>query len=95
MHTVKYIQVTSVDCVSDVCLFNLLSDMLLCFILCVTVCRWEGEGVNEVGKNKATGDVLVRVNPKFYRPTEVVSNFEVEPYFRTPHSPTSKLVVLL
>ncbi|XP_052817374.1 GDP-mannose 4,6 dehydratase-like [Mya arenaria] len=32
---------------------------------------WEGEGVSEVGKNKATGDVLVKVNPRFYRPTEV------------------------
>ncbi|WAR11703.1 GMDS-like protein [Mya arenaria] len=30
-----------------------------------------GEGVSEVGKNKATGDVLVKVNPRFYRPTEV------------------------
>jgi len=29
--------------------------------------------VNEVGKNKTSGDVLVKVNPKFYRPTEVVS----------------------
>lgn len=34
--------------------------------------RWEGEGVNEVGKDKATGVVRVRVNPKYYRPTEVV-----------------------
>ncbi|KAK3086022.1 hypothetical protein FSP39_012276 [Pinctada imbricata] len=33
---------------------------------------WEGEGVNEVGKDKATGIVRVKVNPKFYRPTEVV-----------------------
>lgn len=32
---------------------------------------WEGEGVTEVGKNKATGEVLVKVNPRFYRPTEV------------------------
>ncbi|XP_052250580.1 GDP-mannose 4,6 dehydratase-like [Dreissena polymorpha] len=32
---------------------------------------WEGEGVSEVGKNKATGEVLVKVNPKYYRPTEV------------------------
>lgn len=32
---------------------------------------WEGEGVNEVGKNKANGEILVKVNPKFYRPTEV------------------------
>lgn len=34
--------------------------------------RWEGEGVNEVGKDKKTGEVRVKVNPKFYRPTEVV-----------------------
>ena len=36
--------------------------------------RWEGSGVDEIGKNKATGEVLVRINPKFYRPTEVVSS---------------------
>jgi GDPmannose 4,6-dehydratase len=34
---------------------------------------WEGEGVDEVGKEKATGIVRVKVNPKYYRPTEVVS----------------------
>lgn len=34
--------------------------------------RWDGEGVNEVGKDKNTGEVRVKVNPKFYRPTEVV-----------------------
>ena len=28
--------------------------------------------MNEVGKDKATGVVRVRVNPKYYRPTEVV-----------------------
>ncbi|KAK6983344.1 GDP-mannose 4 6 dehydratase-like isoform X1 [Biomphalaria glabrata] len=32
---------------------------------------WEGSGVNEVGKDKDTGDVIVSINPKFYRPTEV------------------------
>ena len=32
---------------------------------------WEGEGVDEVGKDKATGKVLVKVNPKFFRPAEV------------------------
>ena len=32
---------------------------------------WEGEGVNEVGKDAATGTVRVRIDPKFYRPTEV------------------------
>lgn len=33
--------------------------------------RWEGEGVNEKGINTATGKVLVEVDPKYFRPTEV------------------------
>ena len=32
--------------------------------------KWEGKGINEVGKNKK-GEVLVRVNEKYYRPCEV------------------------
>lgn len=32
---------------------------------------WEGKGVDEVGKDKDTGKVLVKVNPKFFRPAEV------------------------
>lgn len=32
---------------------------------------WEGEGVDEVGKDKETGKVLVKVNPEFFRPAEV------------------------
>ncbi|BFZ12689.1 hypothetical protein BsWGS_15728 [Bradybaena similaris] len=32
---------------------------------------WEGTGVDEVGKDQATGKILVKINPKFYRPTEV------------------------
>jgi GDPmannose 4,6-dehydratase len=32
--------------------------------------KWEGKGINEVGKNKE-GKVLVKVNEKFYRPCEV------------------------
>ena len=35
---------------------------------------WEGEGVNEVGKEKDSGIVRVKVNEKYYRPTEVVSH---------------------
>mmetsp|Transcript_10057 Transcript_10057/g.11448 ORF Transcript_10057/g.11448 Transcript_10057/m.11448 type:complete len:383 (+) Transcript_10057:19-1167(+) len=31
---------------------------------------WEGEGTDEVGKNKA-GEIVVRVDPKYFRPTEV------------------------
>lgn len=35
--------------------------------------RWEGEGANEKGIDKATGRVLVEVSPDFYRPTDVVN----------------------
>ena len=33
--------------------------------------EWEGEGDQEMGREKGTGEVRVKVNPKFYRPTEV------------------------
>ena len=33
--------------------------------------RWEGSGVEEKGIDTATGKVLVEVDPKFFRPTEV------------------------
>jgi GDPmannose 4,6-dehydratase len=33
--------------------------------------EWDGEGVNEVGKNKATGDIIVRMDERYYRPCEV------------------------
>jgi GDPmannose 4,6-dehydratase len=32
---------------------------------------WEGKNEKEVGKDKKTGKVLIRVNPIFYRPAEV------------------------
>ena len=32
---------------------------------------WEGEGVNEIGRSKASGKVLVEVDPRYFRPTEV------------------------
>jgi GDPmannose 4,6-dehydratase len=32
---------------------------------------WEGEGVNEVGKNKDTGKTIIKINPRFFRPAEV------------------------
>lgn len=32
---------------------------------------WKGEGVNEWGYDKKTGKILVDVNPKYFRPTEV------------------------
>ncbi len=33
--------------------------------------EWSGTGVDEIGKNKANGNVIVRVDPKYFRPTEV------------------------
>ena len=33
--------------------------------------KWEGENENEVGINVESGSVLVKINPKFYRPAEV------------------------
>ena len=35
--------------------------------------RWEGEGADAKGIDKATGRVLVEVSPDFYRPTDVVN----------------------
>lgn len=32
---------------------------------------WEGQGVDEIGKDKATGEVLVQVDPRYFRPAEV------------------------
>jgi GDPmannose 4,6-dehydratase len=32
---------------------------------------WRGEGVDEVGINKATGNTIVGVDPRYFRPTEV------------------------
>ena len=33
--------------------------------------KWEGEGINEKGINKANGEILVEVDEAYFRPTEV------------------------
>ena len=33
--------------------------------------KWRGEGVNEVGYNQETEQILIKVNPIYYRPAEV------------------------
>jgi len=33
--------------------------------------EWSGEGLEEKGTNKATGEVVVEIDPKFFRPAEV------------------------
>ncbi len=35
--------------------------------------EWKGEGMNEMGVDKATGRVIVEVSSDFYRPTDVVN----------------------
>jgi len=35
--------------------------------------EWDGNGVEERAINKSNGDILVKINPEFYRPTEVDS----------------------
>lgn len=32
---------------------------------------WEGEGLNEVGKDKENGNIIVTIDPKYFRPSEV------------------------
>jgi GDPmannose 4,6-dehydratase len=39
--------------------------------VCGFVVRWEGSDENEIGIDQNTGNVLVKVNPKYYRPAEV------------------------
>lgn len=33
--------------------------------------EWEGEGVDEVGRDRETGDTIIKVDPQYFRPTEV------------------------
>lgn len=33
--------------------------------------EWQGKGVDEIGKNKANGKTIVKINPDFFRPAEV------------------------
>lgn len=39
--------------------------------------RWEGKAEDEVGIEVETGKVRVKINKKYYRPTEVVSDIAV------------------
>lgn len=35
--------------------------------------EWRGKGLEEKGYDKATGKIVVSVNPKWFRPTDVVN----------------------
>ncbi|MDH5457984.1 MAG: GDP-mannose 4,6-dehydratase [Nitrospinota bacterium] len=43
----------------------------LAFGFCGIELDWQGSGVEEKGVDKATGKILVEVNPKYFRPAEV------------------------
>ena len=32
---------------------------------------WEGKGLDEVGKRADTGEIVIRIDPNYFRPTEV------------------------
>ena len=36
-----------------------------------TTIEWSGQGTDEVGKSAETGDILVRIDERYFRPTEV------------------------
>ena len=33
--------------------------------------HWQGEGLNEVGRRSDTGEIVIRIDPRYFRPTEV------------------------
>lgn len=33
--------------------------------------EWKGEGIEEIGINSETGETIIKINPKYYRPAEV------------------------
>ena len=41
------------------------------FGLCGYDIQWRGSGANEVGFDKASGKVLIEIDPSYYRPAEV------------------------
>ena len=54
---------------------------------------WEGNGINEIGKRNDTGEIVVRVNPKFFRPAEVdlLVGCPQKAYEKLGWSPTASL----
>ena len=43
----------------------------IAFALTGVIIEWEGNGIDEVGRDSKSGVVRVRVDPKYFRPTEV------------------------
>lgn len=43
----------------------------ICFKLISKTIVWQGEGVNEIGIDNKTGNVLIKIDSRYFRPTEV------------------------
>ncbi len=52
----------------------ILNYFLKCFVIFLffILGSWEGSGDKEIGREKETGIIRIKVDPEFYRPTEVV-----------------------
>jgi len=50
----------------------------------ITLFRWQGTDVDEIGIDEATGKVRIQVDPKYYRPTEVVSTLILASKYNSP-----------
>ena len=33
--------------------------------------QWENNGIKEIGRRSDTGEIVIRIDPRYYRPTEV------------------------
>tara|TARA_Y100000992_G_C21267017_1_gene494477 strand:+ start:1244 stop:1474 length:231 start_codon:yes stop_codon:yes gene_type:complete len=42
-----------------------------CFKKIGVIIEWEGEGLNEIDKDKSTREILVSIDEKYFRPCEV------------------------
>jgi GDP-D-mannose dehydratase len=51
---------------------TLSSEITLIDLSLLILDSWEGEGINEVGKEKDTNVIRIIVDPKHFRPSEVV-----------------------
>jgi len=43
---------------------------IACELLNITI-KWDGEGINETATNTENGNIIVKIDPKYFRPTEV------------------------
>jgi GDPmannose 4,6-dehydratase len=43
---------------------------ITCELLNITI-KWDGEGINETATNTESGKVIVKIDPKYFRPAEV------------------------